>query len=155
MVTRALALRLPAIVVTRDPLADGSVIDICREVKRRTNSPAILLITPDAAGVPDALIAGCDAVLLEPFAPNLLHARIGRLVRLRAAAAVLNAAPRSPRLARVGRRPERVGTNTVCAGLACPQCSQWAPTCFDFSGYRQAWYACLACRHVWLARRCE
>ena len=155
MVRQYLAQRLPVVVVTEISVPDGSVTDICKEVKRRANSPAILLTTKEAARVPEGLIAGCDAVLLQPFAPNLLYARIGRLVRLRAAANALSAAQRlspghvSPFAA------ERLGTNTVWADETCPQCQQPGATCFDFAGYRRAWFACLKCQQVWVGRRRE
>src|SRR5437763_683789 len=73
----------PAIVITELNLGGASGIEICREAKALPLRPQVLVTTADTALVPDALLAGCDAVLLKPFAPNLLFARIGRLLRAR------------------------------------------------------------------------
>jgi CheY-like chemotaxis protein len=151
-----LARRRPAVVVTAHTVADGSVTDVCREVKRGTNSPAILLITSDTDSVPQALIAGCDAVLLQPFAPNLLYARIARLIRLRTASTAPGAAPSADRAEHSNPlTAEQCGTNTVWFDLRCPRCADPGPTCFDFGAYRRAWYACLKCQNVWVGRRRE
>ncbi len=74
----------PAMVVTELDLSDGAGEDICRRAKQLRVPATVLVMTPAAERVPGALSAGCDGVLLKPFAPNLLYARIGRLLRARA-----------------------------------------------------------------------
>src|SRR5204863_9889198 len=73
----------PALVVTELDLNDADGVDICREAKSLAVPPPVLVTTADVERVPGALAAGCDGVLLKPFAPNLLFARIGRLLRAR------------------------------------------------------------------------
>lgn len=147
----------PALVVTDMRLEDGSGVDVCRTAKTLP-VPATVLVTaeqPDAA--PDALVAGCDGVLLKPFAPNLLVARVGRLLRERSTQLRL-AAARS--LSKSGHLNERIqllktGTNRMWPNTHCPYCDHTGVTSFDFASMRRAWYACLDCRKVWLAKRQE
>src|SRR5262245_4311383 len=47
----------------------------------RQSGSAILVVTRVPERVPSALKAGCHAVLLRPFVPNLVAARLGRLSR--------------------------------------------------------------------------
>lgn len=57
------------------------MIDVCNAIKKRApqSGPAaiILLTTQDVSGVPEALIAGCDAVLLKPFARTCFTRELG------------------------------------------------------------------------------
>jgi len=131
-----------AIIVTELQLPDGDGAELCK-TSEASRTIMTLVITSDAARVPGALIAGCDSVLLKPFAPNLLYARIGRLTR------DLQLQCRSPR-ATLTR-----GTSKHWAHLTCPSCGGAGATSFDATGLRRSWYACLACRHVWIARRQE
>ena len=71
----------PALVITELALGGTSGVDVCRQAKALPVPSTVLVTTSDVSQVPDALEAGCDGVLLKPFAPNLLHARIGRLLR--------------------------------------------------------------------------
>jgi DNA-binding response OmpR family regulator len=109
---------------------------------RQTGVRAVLVTTAVPQRVPAALKAGCHAVLLKPFAPNLIAARVGRLCRevpaVRAAAS-----------------PPYSGTNRTWPDLACPQCDHLGAVGFEFSSHRRTWYACLACDSVWLATRRE
>lgn len=131
-----------ALVVTELQLPDGDGVELCR-AGDASQTILTLAVTSDPTRVPGALIAGCDSVLLKPFAPNLLYARIGRLTR------DLQLQCRSPR-ATASR-----GTNRHWGHLACPSCDGAGATSFDATGLRRAWYACLACKHVWIAKRQE
>jgi len=97
------------------------------------------------ATAPAALKAGCHAILLKPFAPNLAAGRIGRLSR------------ELPMGVTSSRSTPAVqyGTNRAWAATHCPECDTAAATSFEFASYRRMWYACLACDHVWLGPRQE
>ena len=129
----------PALVITELGLRNTCGVELCRHAKALPVPSTVLVTTSDATRVPEALEAGCDGVLLKPFAPNLLHARIGRLLRGRAAGA--------------GRQPP--GTNRVWPQMACPNCNREGVTCFEFSSHRRSWYACLKCKQVWIGQRQE
>lgn len=135
---RALRAFQPELVITELVLPDGGDgLSVCREAKALAmHPPSVLMLTPEPARAPDAIIAGCDGVLLKPFAPNLLYARMGRLLRERAAA--------------VG--PVAGGTNVVCDAVSCPSCGRSGAVSFDAAGHGRAWYACTTCRNAWLAR---
>ena len=147
----------PAVVVADldAPRVEGVLV--CRLIAAMGLPPPVLVTTAEAERVPDALIAGCSAVLLKPFAPNLLCARVGRLLcawsvelRLRAQRATTRAA----HLREACALPA-AGTNRVWPDTACPHCTARGAVAFEFSSYRRAWYACLECRKVWLGRRQE
>lgn len=151
---QALAAR-PRLVVTDLALADGDGLEICRAAKAGQPRPSVLVATANVDRVPHAIKAGCDAVLLKPFAPNLLVARLGRLLR---------AADLSQRIQHARRRSLRLfaergrlgpGTNVYWPMTRCPYCKNEGATSFDFSSYRRAWYACLACDKVWIGDRQE
>src|SRR4029434_565798 len=95
------------VIVTDVDLPDGMAV--CREAKRLPKPPAVLVITEHVERVPDALEARCDGVLLKPFAPNLLVARIGRLIRART---------------QHSGRPNSMlsGTNRFWPKIGCPSC---------------------------------
>lgn len=129
----------PALVITDLGLGGTFGVDVCRHAKALPVPSTVLVTTSDVSRVPDALDAGCDSVLLKPFATNLLHARIGRLLRGRFTGA---------------GRPSS-GTNCVWPKMPCPSCNHEGVTCFEFSSHRRAWYACLHCKHVWIGQRQE
>jgi len=79
-------------VVTDLKLADGDGLQVCRAAKALTAPATVLVTTAHVEQVPDALIEGCDAVLLKPLPRNLLIARLHRLKRDRASALALRAA---------------------------------------------------------------
>jgi len=95
----------------------------------------VLATTSEPALVPEALKAGCDGVLMKPFAPNLLYTRVGRLLRM--------------------REQELNGTNVVCHDAVCPSCGRGGGVGFDAASHRRMWYACLPCSHVWVARHLD
>jgi len=99
---------------------------------------------PDTA--PPALKAGCHAILLKPFAPNLAVGRLGRLAR---------ELPATPAAMRVAQAMHQCGTNRVWPDTNCPTCAEPSATSFEFHSYRRMWYACLACDAVWLGPRQE
>lgn len=150
---RLISQTAPVAVVTELVLPDGAGTELCRVVKARPRPPAVLVVTSDQRLVPDALDAGCDGVLLKPFSPNLLFARLRRLLRARSDASRLDEATRRSRQAPGSSRTQYGTTNQYWADLACPKCDRQGVTSFDFASHRQAWYACLACRAVWSARR--
>ena len=132
----------PAMIITELDLADGAGTDICRDAKALPDAPTVLVTTDSAERVPSMLQAGCDAVLLKPFAPNLLCSRVARLMRERAQR-------------KVGVSPALSGTNQFWADVHCPYCDHQGVTSFDFTSHRRAWYACVTCSRVWLGRRRE
>ncbi len=146
----------PALVVADiDSLGDAGV-DICRAARSLRTPATVLVITSEEASVPDVLNAGCDAVLLKPFAANLLYARIGRLMRTRREQLRIrtrrdeDASPFSAR-----PEPPLATTNRTWPDTLCPTCHHHGAVSFEFSSHRRAWYACLACNNVWVAKRQE
>lgn len=122
----------PSVVVLELALGPDNAMDVCRAVKSVSTQSRILVTTVDVDLVPDALEAGCDSVLLKPFAPNLLSARLGRLVpddHLSPAAITVLA--RSADL----RQPCQLvdsGTNRYWPDTYCPHCEHKGTTSFDF-----------------------
>jgi DNA-binding response OmpR family regulator len=147
----------PALVVTELNLVGADGAEICREAKSQPLSPPVLVTTSLTERVPDALAAGCDAVLLKPFPPNLLHARIGRLLRARGEILKNRARQHQLKAQHLGERSELLlaGTNRVWPNTQCPYCDHSGVTSFEFCSRRRAWYACLECKKVWIAKRQE
>jgi DNA-binding response OmpR family regulator len=147
----------PSLVVADLDVEGLDGVEICREAKLLPVAPPVLVTTAHAERVPDALAAGCDAVLLKPFAPNLLFARIGRLLRARSE--ILRNRTRQSHLktSHLAERSEALlaGTNRVWPSTHCPYCDHTGVTSFEFCSHRRAWYACLGCRKVWIAKRQE
>jgi DNA-binding response OmpR family regulator len=147
----------PAVVVTELALGDGTGVEICSTAKSLSPPATVLVTTSDPAAVPDALAAGCDGVLLKPFAPNLLITRVSRLLRDRSNQLRLHAARTFGKSAHLSERADllRAGTNRKWPNTQCPYCTHSGVTSFDFASMRRAWYACLDCRKVWMAKRQE
>ena len=120
----------PALVIMDIDAGNGAAVEVCRQAKSLNPSPAVLVITAAPEKVPDALAAGCDSVLLKPFPPNLLHQRVGRLLRAYSSG---------------------LGTNRLRPDTCCPYCDHMGVTSFEFATLRWDWYACLQCRQAWLA----
>lgn len=151
---------LPVLVVDGDANDGGA--GVCETARSVRSSPLVLLTLskPDVAG---RVIDKCDSILLKPFAPNLLAARVGRMLRLRQKSDEL--CERSAGLlARVEHERAKVThiQERRVAGLLvewpnqhCPYCQHSGVVLFDYAGHRRAWYACGECRKVWLARRLE
>ena len=131
-------------------------LEFCCTVKSLRTPPTVLMTTSNAASVPDMLMAGCDAILLKPFAKNLLYARIGRLLRSRGEQLKMRAR-RADVSADFSPRPEPplATTNRAWPDTACPSCDHGGAVSFEFSSHRRSWYACLACKKVWMAKRQE
>lgn len=133
-------------VVVVDWDADGiDGVEVCTAARKFVHT-GILVATDAPARVPAALKAGCHAVLLKPFAPNLAAARLGRLVR---------EIPATSFAARAAAALQPTGTNRVWPDTHCPKCDAPAAVSFEFHSYRRMWYACLACEEVWLGPRQE
>ena len=147
----------PAMVVTELDLSDGAGEEICRRAKQLRTPATVLVMTPTAERVPGALNAGCDGVLLKPFAPNLLYARIGRLLRARSLELRLRAHRQQAKSLHLTERSELLAarTNVEWPNTSCPYCAHQGVTSFEFASHRRAWYACLSCQKVWIARRQE
>lgn len=154
---RELERGVPAMVITELDLPDGRGEDVCRRAKdaaARTDAPTVLVTTTAPERVPLALVAGCDGVLLKPFAPNLLHARIARLLRARSMEIRMRALRQVAKSAHLTNPSARVsaGTNQVWPTTHCPYCSHPGVINFDHAVHRREWYACLACQKVWIAK---
>ena len=147
----------PAVVVTELDLPGVDGVEICREAKRLPIPPPVLVTTTQVERVPAALAAGCDAVLLKPFAPNLLVARIGRLIRAGSEALRARAREQSMKTSHLLERSEALldGTNRVWPQTRCPYCENGGVVSFEYCSHRRAWYACLKCTKVWIAKRQE
>ena len=114
----------PSIVVTELELQGADGVEICREAKSLSRPLPVLVTTTRTERVPDALAAGCDGVLLKPFPPNLLFARIGRLLRARSEMLRERAHQSSLRSAYLTDRSQELlsGTNRVWPNTQCPYC---------------------------------
>jgi DNA-binding response OmpR family regulator len=154
---RAIERNAPALIVTELAVQGIDGPAICRAGKGLAVPATVLVTTTDVDRVPDAILAGCDAVLLQPFAPNLLFARVGRLVRSRSTELRYRAVRHRSKAHHVHERPELLlaGTNQSWPETECPYCAHQGVTSFEFTSYRRAWYACLECRKVWVAKRQE
>jgi len=142
-------------VVTELILPDGDGLELCRMANTSPRPVSVIVITDQPHRVPDALDAGCDAVMLKPFSPNLLVARLGRL--LQAESRLNIRANRFDPWAGHTRaeRAQRGTTNAFWPEIQCPHCRHDGVTSFDFTSRRRMWCACLQCRHVWLEHRRE
>lgn len=147
----------PALVVTELDLGDGPGEEVCRRAKTLATPATVLVTTPQAERVPSAIAAGCDGVLLKPFAPNLLYARIGRLLRARSSELRLRAHRQYAKSAHLKEQVEMLTarTNREWPSTFCPYCRHRGVTSFEHTSHRRAWYACMACNKVWIARRLE
>jgi CheY-like chemotaxis protein len=128
---RTLATTRPRVVVVDwdDPSLGGR--ELCSAASA-TSGTSALVMTAKVENAPAILKAGCQGLLLKPFAPSLLAGRIGRVIRETA-----------------------TGTNRVWPDVPCPTCGTRGVTSFDFSSYRRMWYACLSCDATWLGPRKE
>jgi hypothetical protein len=131
------------------------------EVAKSAAAPPALLVTlstPEAAG---AVIDKCDSILLKPFAPNLLSARVGRLLRSRSQQVRVHSAILLARAEQVRAKSthlmhrQSATTNVEWPNDHCPHCDHTGVILFDYASLRRAWYACPACRKAWLAKRRE
>lgn len=125
------------------PEIDGP--QVC-EAARKFPFTGVLVTMGSPESAPAALKAGCHAILLKPFAPNLVAARVGRLAR---------ELPVTPAAARAAAAMQQYGTNRTWADTRCPTCNAGSATSFEFYSYRRMWYACLTCNGVWLGPRQE
>jgi CheY-like chemotaxis protein len=114
---------------------------------RSHDGVSVLVAVGSPEQVPPFLKAGCHAILLKPFAPNLFAGRMGRLLRDRAQQ------PRGVDGTRTAHVPQ--GTNRAWETVACPRCSEPNAVSFDFTSHRRMWFACLACNQVWIGHRQE
>ena len=163
-VARQYLVKGPPSLVVADMDGMAEAADIVRTAKAPVKPATVLVIATAVESIPELLQAGCDAVLLKPFAPNLLYARIGRLLRARAEQQRMRTRQDQirPRYTS-GDGDGRGGgdsslaatTNRVWAEVACPTCRQDGVVSFEFASHRRAWYACLECKGVWMSKRRE
>ena len=145
----------PSLVVAALTPSDGSAVEICRRAKSKPMPASVLMTAEKPEDVPDALVAGCDGVLLKPISASLLINRTSRMMRVRMDCL------RLPRARSRGKRAEpiagaerlKLGLNQEWPDLSCPFCSHQGVTSFDHASMRRDWYACLQCRKVWMAKR--
>ena len=147
----------PALVVVELDLRDGPGEAVCRHAKGLPLPSSVLVTTTQAERVPDALVAGCDGVLLKPFATNLLFARVGRMLRAQSVSLRLRARQQFAKSLHLNERAALLtaGTNQVWLSTHCPYCQHEGVTSFDHASHRRDWYACLSCKKVWMAKRQE
>jgi DNA-binding response OmpR family regulator len=149
---------IPAAVVVDLAMTGGVAMDVIRRARSFSMPPAILVTTSNQNLAPDALLAGCDSILLKPFPPNLLASRLSRLIRARLQSL------RQHSILRAGRSFSRSGSlhegTLLAAGgtkhwpeSRCPHCNHEDVTSFEYASHRRAWYACLSCKAVWMAKR--
>ena len=118
---------------------------ICASARQLAGT-GVLVMTQRPQNAPAALKAGCHALLLKPFAPNLLAGRLGRLSR---------EIPVPQVASRLSEKLGQFGTHRTWANVSCPHCAHAGAVSFEHSSHRRSWYACLSCNEVWLARRQE
>jgi CheY-like chemotaxis protein len=151
---RALRAYRPTLVVTELALPEGDGATICRQSKVYSeNAPAVLAVTSVPDLVPDALAAGCDGVLVKPFAPNLLFARIGLLLKQRSTALIRRAVWQRAKSEYLVARSHLMmggGTNITVHDARCPSCGQAGVVRFDAVSRGRSWYACIPCRKAWI-----
>jgi len=154
---RAMQRTMPAIVVIDLSLPDAAGVAVCRAAKHLPVPATTLVTTADVDRVPEAIDAGADAVLLKPFQPNLLFARLGRLVRSRSTELRFRALRQRAKADHLQERADLLlaGTNQQWPNTHCPYCDHAGVTSFEYTSYRRAWYACLDCKKVWIAKRQE
>ena len=128
----------PSLVIASVRVIDETAVTLCRLAKALNPPATVLMTVADVKAVPPLLEAGCDAVLLEPFAPNLLFSRVGRLLRARANGDGAGAT-----------------TNRQVPDMPCPECARQGAVSFEYTSHRRAWYTCLECKSVWMAKRRE
>jgi DNA-binding response OmpR family regulator len=136
---------------------DGSGLDICRAAKAKRLPPSVLVVTPRPEDAPDALLAGCDGILLKPFTANLVVNRTSRLLRARFDQLRVRSARVRNKGAHLRERSEllKLGVTREWPATSCPYCAHHSVTSFDYTSLRRAWYACVQCKKVWLAKRLD
>jgi len=125
----------PELLVVPLKAGDGEACALCRAAKDGLSPPAILVLAEDVAVVPAAITAGCDSILIRPFAPNLLFTRLARLF------------PRT--LPQDGPATSRFTPTNQRWNSPCPSCGRRGVVSVDAASLRQWWFACTACSHVW------
>jgi len=142
---RAIERSRPRVVVIDLDATQFDLGPICT-ASHQTGMTSVLVTMAGPELAPQALKAGCHGILLKPFAPNLVAARLGRLVR-------------ETQLTPAARRAAAVllqqGTNRTWPDTPCPKCGHMGAVSFEFSSYRRMWYACVPCESVWLGPRQE
>ena len=143
-------------------IIDAEITDtvrVCRHAGATTRPPATLVTLRDAAEAPLVLDV-CHSILMKPFAPNLLLARMARLLRERSRHVRVHSEALGKRIDGARARFEhlhhrtlllRAGTHIEWPNTYCPYCRHAGVTLFDYASTRRGWYACRACRRVWIA----
>jgi DNA-binding response OmpR family regulator len=153
---------VPAVMVADLDGIDGAPIDLIVQARTFSMPPAILVTTAEPSRVPDAMVAGCDSVLLKPFAPNLIYSRLSRMIRMRQQMLRHRSAPLRERASRSYAKSVHLHErgDLLSAGYLrdwpttqCAYCDHEGVTSFEYASHRHAWYACLACKKVWMAKR--
>jgi len=145
-VVSRLAREHPVAVVIDADLPELDAAAACAAA-RSHEDVSVLVTAGSPQQAPAVIKAGCHGVLMKPFAPNLLAARLGRLVR--ASSQQL----RRPDGTRIKTATQ--GTNRAWEIVTCPRCSEPHAVSFDFTSRRGMWFACLSCNQVWIGPRQE
>lgn len=141
---RHISSQRPRVVVVDWDEPELEAAEVCTSARAVSNT-SLLVTTAAVENAPAILRAGCHGLLLKPFAPNLLAARLGRVFK----------ETERPWGRQTLPAAWQTGTNRVWTEIACPKCGVNGATSFDFSSYRRMWYACLSCDHTWLGKRQE
>jgi DNA-binding response OmpR family regulator len=139
----------PEYVVTELSLPDRTGLDVCRAAKRLPLQPTVLVTTSAVHQVRDALLAGCDSILLKPFPPNLLVSRLCRLKRVQSQTLRRRAAAARSSSHRIRETSLRLLRRLT----DCPYCHHEVTVRLGDAGYLRTWYQCVACHAVWPASR--
>jgi hypothetical protein len=132
----AIERRRPVVVVIEWDFAEVDARAVCR-VAAIFPTISMLASMANPADAPAAIKAGCQAILLEPLAPQLAMMRIVRLAQ---------APPRVPAPA------TNSTTYRLWSEMVCPSCQVAGVASFEMATRRTLWFACLRCDHVWTAR---
>ena len=144
----------PSLVVAALTPSGGSAAEICRGAKSKPIPASVLMTAETPEDVPDALVAGCDGVLLKPISACLLINRTSLMMRVRMDRLRLRARSRGKGAERLaGAELLKLDLNREWPNLSCPYCSHHGVTSFEHASMRREWYACLQCRKVWMAKR--
>lgn len=147
----------PAALIADLTVPDGGALTVCSRARALPSRPVVLVTTSEPARVPDALVGGCDSVLLKPFAPNLMFARLGRMLRERASDLRARSDHQRAKSGHLTERSQLLlsGARRSWPNSHCPYCDHEGVTTFEYASHRRVWYACLECRKVWLAKRVD
>jgi CheY-like chemotaxis protein len=134
----AIERRRPTVVVIDWDFAAVDKLAICR-IAAMFPTITVMASMAAAGDAPAAIKAGCQAILLEPIAPQLAMMRIARLSQAVPARGTAATGAES-------------ATYRLWSQICCPSCQVYGVASFELAKRRTLWFACLRCDHVWTAR---